>query len=64
MTSPLYTAVNECVPTERLDVVRVATPATRGAEPMSVAPSKKSTVPVGVPAPGGVADTVAVNVFG
>jgi hypothetical protein len=27
-----------------------------------VAPSKNSTVPAGLPAPGGVAETVAVNV--
>src|SRR5262245_60640057 len=33
-----------------------------GALPSIVAPSKKVTVPVGVPAPGATADTVAVKV--
>jgi hypothetical protein len=33
-----------------------------GAEPSKVAPSKKATDPLGVPPPGGVTLTVAVNV--
>ena len=48
--------------TERLDVVKVATPPARVPVPNEVVPSKKETVPVGVPAPGVVAVTVAVKV--
>ena len=48
--------------TLRALVLKVATPAARMPVPMVVRPSKKSTVPVGVPAPGGTAATVAVNV--
>src|SRR5437868_14831205 len=52
-----------CVPTLRADVENVATPeALRVPGPRTVAPSRKLTVPVGVPAPGAVAVTVAVNV--
>src|SRR4051812_1793992 len=40
---------------------RVATPATSGPLPMVVAPSLNVTDPVGVPAPGAVAETVAVK---
>jgi len=48
--------------TERLDVVKVATPAVRVPVPSEVVPSKNSTVPVGVPAPGALGVTVAVKV--
>jgi len=45
--------------------VRVATPLPfRVALPSSVAPSKKATVPVGVPTPGAAAVTVAVRTTG
>src|SRR5580693_1455842 len=56
--------VIECVPTEREEVLNVATP-----EPFSVAvpntfvPSSKVTVPVGVPDPGAFAATVVVKVI-
>ena len=44
-------------------MLRVAWPeAFKTAVPSDVPPSKKSTLPVGVPAPGGVTDTVAVKV--
>jgi hypothetical protein len=56
---PPYEAVIECVPTDRVDVDRVATPELSVPVPIELAPSRKVTVPVGVPA----ADvTVAVNV--
>ena len=61
--SPLYTAVSECVPTLNDDVVNDATPPLSVPEPSIVAPSKKLTVPLGVPAPGETAVTVAVNVL-
>jgi len=51
-----------CVPTDRLEVVRVALPPDRLAVPRVDAPSRKVTVPVGVPAAGATALTVAVNV--
>src|SRR5438094_7366202 len=63
--SPPYTAVMLCVPTLRADVAHVATPAASACAPQPVtelAPSLKFTLPVGVPAPGAVAVTVAVNV--
>jgi len=49
--------------TVKLDVEQVALPADRAtAVQIVVAPSLKSTVPVGVPAPGALAFTVAVKV--
>lgn len=61
--SPLYTAVIECEPTTRLDVLNVANPeALKVLVPRVVAPSLKATVPVGVPVPGGTTMTVAVKV--
>src|SRR5688572_19009782 len=62
---PLYCAVIVWLPTASADVVHVATPAARAtlAQPATEpAPSRKLTVPVGVPAPGATAATVAVNV--
>src|SRR5271169_6059401 len=62
--SPPYTTVIECVPTDKVEVLNVATP-----EPFSVAvprtlvPSSKVTVPVGVPEPGALAVTVVVKVI-
>src|SRR5437867_1147228 len=53
------------LPTLRLEVAHVATPAASACAPQPVielAPSLKFTVPLGVPAPGTVAFTVAVNV--
>jgi hypothetical protein len=44
-------------------VVSDATPAVSVPEPSAVAPSKKLTVPVGVPAPGATTATVAVKVL-
>src|SRR5205085_1573882 len=53
------------LPTLRLEVAHVATPAASACAPQPVIelpPSLKFTVPVGVPAPGAVAVTVAVKV--
>src|SRR5580658_2184914 len=61
--SPPYTTVIECVPTEREDVLKVATPEPFSvAVPRTVVPSSNVTVPVGVPEPGALAVTVVVNV--
>ena len=61
--SPTYTAVIECVPTDRLLVLKVATPEEFSVPvPIELLPSRKLTVPVGVPLPGETAATVAVNV--
>src|SRR6202171_1559498 len=59
----LYLAVIECVPTVSVDVAKVATPLPFSVPvPRVVAPSRKVTVPVGVPE---VLDViVAVNVTG
>ena len=51
-----------CVPTDRLELVKVALPPDRLAVPRVDAPSRKVTVPVGVPAAGATAVTVAVKV--
>jgi hypothetical protein len=51
--------VIECGPTARLDAVKVAPPPLSGLLPSGVAPSKKVTVPVGVPTE---EETVAVYV--
>ena len=59
--SPLYTAVMECVPTAKDEVVNIAWPLPFNVpDPSTFVPSLKVTVPVGVP----VVDdfTVAVNV--
>ena len=61
--SPPYCAVSECVPAVSEEVARVAMPLLSGALELStVVPSKKVTVPVGVPVPGAIALTVAVSV--
>jgi hypothetical protein len=57
-----YTAVIECDPTARDDVLKVAEPALSVPVPIDVVPSLNVTVPVGVPLPGAVVLTVAVNV--
>jgi hypothetical protein len=56
---PLYTALIECVPTARDVVVSVTTPPDSVPGPSGVVPSRKLTVPVGMPAG---EDTVAVSV--
>jgi hypothetical protein len=61
--SPPYTAVSAWDPTLSDVVVSDATPAVSVALPSNVAPLKKLTVPVGVPAPGETAVTVAVRVL-
>src|SRR5437899_777114 len=58
---PLYTAVMECAPAVRVEVLSVATPELRVMVASDVAPSLKVTEPDGVPAPGATAVTVAVN---
>src|SRR5437868_12853014 len=62
LASPLYLAVIVWPPTLRDEVVKTATPLTlSAADPRSVVPSKKSTVPVGTPPPGDTAVTLARN---
>jgi hypothetical protein len=60
--SPEYTAVSEWPPALSDDVMTCAEPETSGLVPSEVTPSKNSTEPLGLPAPGGVTDTVAVSV--
>jgi hypothetical protein len=60
--SPPYTAVIECGPTASALVLNVATPPLSVPVPIVVRPSLNVTVPVGVPAPGVTAATVAVKV--
>ena len=52
----------ECEPTARALVLKVACPPPSVPVPRMVAPSLKVTVPLGVPAPGARALTVAVKV--
>jgi hypothetical protein len=54
--------VIESLPTGRVVVLKVATPPLSVPVPSVVLPSVKVTVPVGVPAPGELALTVAVSV--
>jgi len=54
----------ECEAIESELDVRVACPPVSEAVPSEVPPSRKSTAPVGVPAPGATAATVAVKVTG
>lgn len=61
--SPAYTAVMECEPTVSVEVVNVAFPVPSSVWlPSVVVPSLNVTLPVGVPLPGELAVTVAVNV--
>ena len=53
-----------CVATDRLEVVNVAVVPFSVPVPSVVAPSTNVTVPVGVPEPGELTDTVAVKVTG
>ena len=50
------------MPTAKADVVNVASPPLSVPVPMGLPPSRKVTVPVGVPVPGGTGETVAVKV--
>ena len=50
------------MPTVKAEVVNVAMPPLSVPVPMGLPPSRNVTVPVGVPAPGATAETVAVNV--
>jgi hypothetical protein len=60
--SPPYTAVIECDPTDSAEVEKDATPPLSVPVPSVVMPSLKVTVPDGLPAPGLLTVTVAVNV--
>jgi hypothetical protein len=63
LASPAYFAVIELAPVVRADVASVAMPLVSvWGEPSAVVPLKNWTVPVGVPAPGLAAATVAVKV--
>src|SRR5689334_15022701 len=62
LVSPPYTAVIECDVIDNAAVVKVAWPELRLPVPNVFVPSLNVTVPVGVPAPGATALTVAVNV--
>ena len=60
--SPAYVAVIACAPTASDAAVNVAVPALSVAVPSVVAPSLNVTSPVGIPEPGAVTATAAVNV--
>ena len=61
--SPPYTAVIECAPTERPEVLNVMNPEAFSVPVPKVAPpSLNVTVPVAVPVAGATGLTVAVNV--
>jgi len=62
LLSALYVAVIECPPTASVVVVRAAVLPVRLTVATVAAPSLNVTVPVGVPAPGATAATVAVKV--
>lgn len=46
----------------KVEVSNAATPAVNATGPSGVAPSKNFTVPIGIPTPGAIGETVAVNV--
>src|SRR6266481_3633917 len=61
--SPAYSAAMVCVPWDRAEVVKLATPLPRLADEPSGRPSHLNwTVPLGVPLPGTTAESVAVKV--
>jgi hypothetical protein len=61
--SASYTAVIEWLPIVSADVVKLATPEPSSIPaPSGVEPSMNITVPVGIPEPGALEVTVAVNV--
>jgi len=63
LASPLYCAVIEKLPAWVNVALNVAVPAAdNGLVPIGIVPLRKVTVPVGVPAPGAITVTVAVNV--
>jgi len=62
LPSPRYAAVIAWLPTVSVLVENVAVPPLRVPAPIMFEPSKKSTEPVGVPAPGLFTLTVAVKV--
>lgn len=64
LASPLYLAAIILAPTGSEDDLNAATPCASPTVPRSipVVASKKSTLPVGVPEPGGSATSFAVNV--
>jgi hypothetical protein len=62
LVSPEYCAVTVLAPAGRAVVVKLATPAAIVPVPSDVVPLKNSTVPVGMPAPGLTAATVAFKV--
>ena len=60
---PPYTAVIECVPLDRFEMVKLARPALFSDPlPNVLAPSLKVIVPVGMAVPGAFAAVVAVKV--
>jgi hypothetical protein len=61
LLSPLYSAVMVWVPTVSDDMLKLALPLLRETVLRMVEPSLKLTVPVGVPAPGALAVTLAVK---
>ena len=62
MASPLYFAVIECVPMLKVEILKTALPDEfKVMLDSDLIPSRNVTVPVGVPAPGATAVTVAVN---
>src|SRR5437899_617912 len=62
LTLPAYSALTECEPRARVLIVKLATPPDKAAEPATLPSMRKSTVPVGVPAPGATAATVIAKV--
>src|SRR4029077_4124054 len=63
--SPSYEAVRLWLPDDSDEVLNIALPALlRVPVPKTVAPSRKVTVPVGVPAPGAPPPTFAVSITG
>src|SRR5439155_27204670 len=59
---PIYNAVMLCVLTPERTALKLAMPLTTGAVPITVAPSRKVTLPVGAPGLAGPGATVAVIV--
>ena len=51
------------MPTIKVEVENVATPPLSGPVPIVLPPSRNVTIPVGVPVPGALAESVAVNVI-
>lgn len=64
LPSPPYVAIIECCPEVSAEMVKDACPLARFAVPRFVRPSRKVTVPVGVPEPGAVGLTVTAATTG